>query len=56
MVHCLKDPTPGKGQVREEHIVLSLRQPIRQAQSTYSYLIIKTADHDRVEGEGIDSK
>jgi hypothetical protein len=56
MVHRLEDPTPSEGHVREEYIVVSLRQPIRQGQSTYSYLVIETADDDRVEGEGIDSK
>jgi hypothetical protein len=56
MVHRLEDPTPGESQAREEYIVISLREQIRQGQSNYTHLVIKTADDDPVEGEGIESK
>jgi hypothetical protein len=52
MVHRLEDSTPGEGHVREECIVVSLRE----GQSTYSHLVIKTGEDDPVKGEGIDSK
>jgi hypothetical protein len=54
MVHRVDSPSTGETDIHEEFIVISLRQPIRQGQSTYSHLVVKTSQDDPVEGEGIE--
>jgi hypothetical protein len=56
MVHRVECPAAGDGDAREEFLVISLLEPIRQGQSAYPHLVLKAGDDDPVEGEGLDEK
>jgi hypothetical protein len=52
-VHRLDAPSEGEADGHDEFLVISLIQPIRQGQSAYSHLVLKTGDGDPVEGDGL---
>lgn len=54
-VHRFPVPTPNKNGVNQEHVVISLKRPIRKGQTPYQTLVITTTDDEEFEATGIES-